>query len=287
MRVEPETPPQIENIVESAEPSKLRIKMDKRGKRFSELTREEAIEKLKAASEKRRRLKWYGRRIVIANSVGSSVFTIAYIVYVFSTRHPNAMVTGSLLLMSFINLFGLTRASSFEHKQAAKALAEIEDINSVGVLIEAWEPLTPKYEDIERNALIEQALQTLLPQLNENNKNLIDSLQRECLYTMLGKSTFRLTMPIVKCLGKIGDEGSIRPLKKFIGRDHNNPQEYANREIAREMLAAVKARVEKQREADTLLRPSSASDRPTDRYLRPAEHAESESDSLLRPAGPE
>ncbi|MEP6754659.1 MAG: hypothetical protein ABJA67_04085, partial [Chthonomonadales bacterium] len=61
----------------------------------------------------------------------------------------------------------------------------------------------------------------------------------------------------------------------------------ANRVAATEALEMVKARVEKQREANTLLRPSSANDVAADRYLRPAEYSDTDPDSLLRPASSE
>ncbi|MEP6754660.1 MAG: hypothetical protein ABJA67_04090 [Chthonomonadales bacterium] len=276
-----------EAVVVAPEPSKLRIKTDKKGKHVAEITREEAIANLKKASEKKRRRKKI-RGIIIGVYVG--IILILLLVYLYKS-----ITTGDwshfndkwFHFFNFFNVLSATGAMSFEQKQTAKALAELGDLDTVGVLIEAWNSDARKSEDVERNTLLEQALEKLLPQLNESNKNLLEPHQRESLFEILRHNPVRLTRLIIACLKEIGGEDAIKPLEKFANRDPDTRVDKAVCEIAKEALIVIKARVEKQREANTLLRPSSANDVAADRYLRPADFTETDSDNLLRPAGPE
>ncbi|MEP6754661.1 MAG: hypothetical protein ABJA67_04095 [Chthonomonadales bacterium] len=277
-----------ETVVVTPEPSKLRIQTDKAGYNFNEITREEAIANLKAAREKRLRWAKITLRVIGVYVAIVAVFLLIYIYRSITTGHWGRFDSPWINLISFISVIaGVTGVRSIEQKETAKALAELGDIESVGVIIEAWKLNAGNNEDQAFNKLLAASLTNLLPQLNSNNRDLVEPHQFEILYQILQKRLYKMPKPIILCLNEIGGEDAIKPLEKFIATKEDSPVANGNRELAREALASVKARVEKQREANTLLRPSSANDVAADRYLRPADFTESDSATLLRPTNHE
>ncbi|MEP6755770.1 MAG: hypothetical protein ABJA67_09735, partial [Chthonomonadales bacterium] len=232
-----------EIVVTKTEPSKLRIQKDKKGRNVSEITREEAIANLKAAGEKRKR-RTKVRNVLIGVYIAFiSIYLLVYLYTSISTGHWSKFTSPWFNLINILNLLGATGAMSFEQKETAKALAELGDIESVGVLIEVWKPHARGGEDLERNTLIEQALEKLLPQLNVSNKNLMEPRHFDILCQIWTQRVNKLTSPIILCMGEIGGEECIKPLEKYIMNVANNAQETANRVAATEALEMVKARV--------------------------------------------
>jgi hypothetical protein len=165
------------------------------------------------------------------------------------------------------------RVVSRTYYNAARGLAELEDIRAIGFLVEMLES-----KDAAERRVTTGALCKLLPKLRASDSHLLNASQRKILDRALKKAAFgndaAFALMILKAYAQIGDETALETVESIA----NVPAE--NRKVlslvveeARNCLPALKERVEHTRASQTLLRPSSAADALS-----------SAAETLLRPA---
>lgn len=193
-------------------------------------------------------------------------------------------------IASFTGLFGAF-ASLYEvsqqQKNAAAELAKLRPKRAIGPLADALE-----YGDKHMRTLVSSALQDILPQIQASDDHLLTIEQRGRLYTVLKRARFKQDVPlmiaILKALEQIGDEKALPTVENLANIEPRNGMERSVKEAARECLPALTERVERQRRAQTLLRPATAPNSPAELLLRPAPGAApADPDRLLRPSQPE
>ncbi len=181
----------------------------------------------------------------------------------------------------------LLNSSSNLQIEGSHLLSQLSDKLAIGPLAEALETRNAWVASPTR-ALAADALSRLLPQLERDDYDLLNSLQRKHLYRALdhaGLYNIELTAGIVHALGKIGDTDAIAPLnallrnRYFIGR---------NSSIEGLALSAIKEihnRISAEHASSTLVRPS-AGVGPDDYLLTPAAEADGvNAKHLLRAVG--
>lgn len=191
---------------------------------------------------------------------------------------------------SFTGMFGAFAslyAVSQQQKNAASELAKLRPKRAVGPLADALE-----YGDKSIRTLASSALQDILPQLQASDDHLLNVEQRGRLYNVLKRARFKqdalLMIAILKALEQIGDEKALPAVENLAKIESCNGMEPLVKEAAQECLPALTERVERQRRAQTLLRPAAAPDNPAELLLRPAPGAApADPDRLLRPSQPE
>jgi hypothetical protein len=163
---------------------------------------------------------------------------------------------------------------------AVKALAQYGGARSTGLLAEA---LT--IADIR--VQVEQALIRELPKLKASDAPLLNEEQRYYLYQALTtRNNTNLILAILKALEQVGDEKAI-PFVERLAEGKANFKSQEVRKAAATCLPYLREQAAKQKEHQTLLRPSSAADVVTtapDTLLRPAQYGGSttEPQELLR-----
>lgn len=172
-----------------------------------------------------------------------------------------------LNLMSFIGSFTFIiiggMAATVAQKQSALALAQIEDKQAVPYLLEAL-----SYGDKEVLAAAQTSLTKLLPQLvfeDTYDLHLRDE-HRKALHSTLRDKNIPLALASLKALEQVGDETAIAPVNAYL----NKTKSPLVKERCRECLAYLEQNVERHRNAQTLLRASSANSVGEEELLRPS-----------------
>jgi HEAT repeat protein len=166
---------------------------------------------------------------------------------------------------------------------AAAELASYDDPRVIAPLVEEL-----RLTDNDARPLVVKALIRLLPCLRAEDAGILDAQQRAFLYgalllaadTTSGCHDVPFAFAIMESLPKIGDDRALRLLKRL---EEEAGREDRVRKAARECLPLLTARLERLREAETLLRPSDAAPNV---LLRPAEGRgdQTPEDQLLRPS---
>jgi len=184
-----------------------------------------------------------------------------------------------------ISVFGGWAAVSSASKNAARKLAEFDDVRAAGFLVEALE-----YDDKQLRELAAAKLTLLLPRLKASDAGLLTAEQRACLNRQLAKRDIDREAPLLlamlKALEQVGDERSVPAVRALAEKPGSGEAAARVRAAAREALPAVEQSAERWRNAATLLRPADASAAPDDTLLRPAAGAQTADDAehLLRPS---
>jgi hypothetical protein len=116
----------------------------------------------------------------------------------------------SWAMMPFLNW----RTSTRIQREAAQALAGIEDLRAVGPLAEALEYRSPGSQPTIY-PVITGALRRLLPRMQASDAHLLTEPQRSCLYRALLKGDAELVLAIVKALEQIGDGKALPYVEKL------------------------------------------------------------------------
>lgn len=206
------------------------------------------------------------------------------------------MVLISCLGLLFRSDTGLHEQS----KQISQALARLDDIRTVGPLIDT---LKMDYRDIHRvstNALIK-----LLPRLQANDADLLTAEQRAVLCRKLSRIPIRaarderdlsqdaytraisLRIAILQAFAQVGDSGAL-PIVEWLAQiEAMTEDERRIQEAAQACLPTLRLRVEQEQNDQTLLRAADVSGADAKTLLRTFEGSqETVPEQLLRPGPP-
>jgi hypothetical protein len=181
----------------------------------------------------------------------------------------------------FINMFwifgGLGAASQLQ-KEGVRKLAKEPDKRAVGHFVEA---LDFGDKDVAKEAA--EALIVILPQLRESDSHLLNDEQRSILYKQIRGGDTKLILAILKALDQIGDEKALVFVEERASGANRRGDVRQIQEAAEACLPVLRARVEQERAAHTLLRATEAVEPDSAVLLRPAGGAGEPSTDLLRP----
>lgn len=160
----------------------------------------------------------------------------------------------------------------------ARRVAALDDLRAVGPLCEALDR-----QDAATKKIALGELPRLLLRLRASDRALLNAEQHKALCKAMAEGETEFRMAALHAIEQIGDETAL-PLVEALAK--KKPSKKKNDESAifraREVLAALKERIEKEKDASTLLRPAMGQDAE---LLRPAGHGGGESaEELLRPA---
>ncbi len=231
---------------------------------------------LRKEADKRKRKRWI------------IVLVLAYVVlmlgFMIATR--NSAMIGSISSMGSV-IVAVTAISQAQ-KNAAKKLTEYDDIRTVGPLAEALH-----YQDKGlRNAAVER-LGVLLPRLKASDHDLMTEEQKLALYKAIklplakgaGPADWAFLLAALGALEQIGDERALPFVDAIVERTPSGTKEPEVVEAARACRPALLERIEQQRVAMRLLRPSEAPADAGETLLRPTYGpGQSDPDLLLRPS---
>lgn len=157
---------------------------------------------------------------------------------------------------------------------ATGALARFEDVQDIGLVLDALDVTDPSSRIDISNALVR-----LLPRLTVRDASWLNQRQRERLCKLLAGATTELAIEILKVLEQIGDEAALPYAQRL-----TVAPDPMLRQAAAECLLFIQQRAEEKRAHQTLLRPSSASEVTPEYLLRPGVGpSEVEPQQLLRP----
>ena len=226
------------------------------------------LEKLR---EERRRHSNPGMRIGFL--IASWVFIVPFTLYMTCL---NFFVAGgswihgviwALLTLCATQLHRL--ALSNTQSEAARRLAETDDIRAVGPLTEALE-----WPDASIQRTAADGLTRLLPRLSASDANLLNSKHRAALYKLLrirnAGANERLLLSILRALQQVGDEAAI-PVVQRLSEARAYTQRQRNvKQVAIDTLPLLEVTARNQGASAMLLRASTAHDTPSDLLLRGA-----------------
>ncbi|HZO89820.1 MAG TPA: hypothetical protein VFB38_15940 [Chthonomonadaceae bacterium] len=233
-----------------------------------------ALVKQEAAKRKKR------RRIFVTIIVCYIVFVLGMAI-IFEGKLDPALFNS---IGSMSGLIGAAFAVSQAQRNAAKKLAEFEDIRVVGPLAEALE-----FGDKNIRAVAEDALIKLLPRLQASDASLLNEEQRACLNRALKGKNGALAKAILKAYEQVGDEKALPFVQKLAAGEGRAAKDASIRTAAQECLPYLEKLVAQQRASQTLLRAADAAETPPDVLLRPAEGGVSSTapEQLLRASTPQ
>ena len=191
---------------------------------------------------------------------------------------------------SLSSVIATLAAISQVQKNAARKLTEFDDPRTVGFLAEALH-----FQDKALREAAAGRLAALLPKLKASDAGLMSDEQRLCLYKAIVLPSPRiacdadwaLLRAALPALEQIGDERALPYVDAIIDRTPRNAAESEIVDLARQCRPALAERIEQQRVAMTLLRPSEAPSEGADILLRPAMGVgQTDPDLLLRPSEP-
>jgi hypothetical protein len=210
--------------------------------------------------------------------------SIAVLYYLWLAPHLTDPGHWALLLLFLPVAYLVAHLNAWSHLQiqASRILAGMEDVRAVGPLADALESRDLWMVSGTR-ALASSALVRLLPRLSEDDGNLLNSRQRQCLYRALdhaGLYDEALTRAVIRAMKLVGDDSAVRPLERltenrwFIGR---------NTELQDEAVMALETiRARSVRSPKVLLRAAGA-EIVEEELVRPAGAApETQNEELLR-----
>jgi HEAT repeat protein len=186
-------------------------------------------------------------------------------------------------LFIFLTLFGGVAASQL-HKNAVSLLAKHEDLRAIGPLADALD-----IEDGDIRAVCSEALVRLLPRLKSSDSHLLSNDQRENLYLVLKRANLKkdseLIIAILQAMQQVGDEAALPHVVQLSQLKNDSEAGQRVREAAQACLPYLQERVERARQAGTLLRPADAPSSQPETLLRPAPGAAcTDPELLLRPS---
>jgi HEAT repeat protein len=262
--------PAIDEKVVARLSSKKAAERAKAEQALAQVSQEKAVEDLLAllnreAQKRKKRIRFY---------IGFLVFYVVLMVLMAATGHGENIGSFSGVFGAFASMAAFSQLQ----KNAAKALANYDDIRVVGALTEALES-----QDKNVIAVAEQKLIQLLPRLRASDAGLLNEEQRKILNkTLPNRKKPGLAIAILKAYEQVGDEKALAVVEKIAnGEGRAAP---GVKEAARVCLPALQKRAENERAARTLLRPSAAPDDPSGILLRPAQGVgETDPGLLLRP----
>jgi hypothetical protein len=160
-------------------------------------------------------------------------------------------------------------ALSNKQSEAAKQLAQTDDIRAVGPLTEALE-----WPDASIQRTAADGLTRLLPRLTASDANLLNSKHRVTLYKLLrmrnAGANERLLLSILRALQQVGDEAAI-PVVERLSNAHAYTQRQRNvKQMATDTLPLLQSTARNVGSSAMLLRASSANETPSDLLLRGA-----------------
>lgn len=180
-------------------------------------------------------------------------------------------------LCGMFGALGAATAISPQFKSIATVMATLDDVRSVGWLVDAMST-----QDKQVQVSAESALVRLLPKLGGTDHDLLDDEQRRKLDRLLLKSANRdLATAILGAYEKIGDSKSLDSVRQYAQGHGASPFDPYMRRVAMQVEDAIRARAEKEHQARTLLR--AAADSNGDVLLRPAAGTTTDEEALLRP----
>lgn len=161
-------------------------------------------------------------------------------------------------------LLALMARSSRRHKELARQAAEKADVRFVGPLAEA---ITPA--DRELQSTVFPLLERLLPKVDEQTPLTAD--QRKALAALPGNSAARpaLKVAAIDALGRVGDEQSMRTLRRVAGGDSVPESRRLQRDAALRAIPQLEARLKARAVQGQLLRAAGPATQP-DALLRAA-----------------
>jgi hypothetical protein len=165
-----------------------------------------------------------------------------------------------------------------ETKKALKSAANLEDIRLVGPLVELL-----KFEDAGIKRLAGETLIKLLPRLKASDAFLLNTTQRallcKALMARVNAESFRIA--ILKAFEQVGDSTCLATVQRLADGEIANEAEARVRDAARECVPYLQARLEQEKAAQSLLRPSAAG-HSSETLLHPVAASPTEPALLLR-----
>jgi hypothetical protein len=239
-----------------------------------------SAEELLAALEKEGRKHRKRQRIAKRSMYGFLAFILVYLTFGFAlglTTGKWEVLSNFGSLCGTFGVLGTAAAISPQFKSIATVMANLDDVRSVGWLVDAMAT-----QDKQVKASAETALVRLLPRLGGPDYALLDNEQRRKLDGQLVKSSNReLVVAILKAYEAVGDSASLDPIRVLEqGHVACSFDPYVRR-IAMQAEDAIRARAEKEHQARTLLRASAGSGE--DLLLRAAAGSATDEETLLRP----
>lgn len=274
----PELTPDVVTKLSARKPEQ-RVEAERAIERLGPEAVDALMDVLRKESAKRRRKRW-ALAIVVA-------YVVTMLTIIILTR--KAELIGSVSSMSgvVVSLMAISQAQ----KNAAKKLAEFDDIRAVGFLVEAL-----YYQDPGVREAAADRLTTLLPRLQASDAGLMTEEQRTALYKAITMPPARrarsgdwaFVRAALRSLEQIGDERALPFVESLAGCTPRNAAQAEIVDAARECKPALLERIAQQRAAMSLLRPAHAPASSGDTLLR-ATYGPGEADPalLLRPSEPD
>jgi hypothetical protein len=196
----------------------------------------------------------------------------------FYIQHPGegfwATMVAVIVMMSWL----LHAVFPYETKRALKGAAELEDIRLVGPLVELL-----KFEDAGIKRLAGETLIKLLPRLNASDAGLLNAEQRallcKALMARVNAESFRIA--ILKAFEQVGDSSCLAAVQRLADGEVVKEAEARVRDTARECVPFLQARLDQEKAAQSLLRPSAAG-HCSETLLHPVTASPAEPALLLR-----
>ena len=199
-----------------------------------------------------------------------------------SGRHWQAGIVSTFLtlLATQLHRFSLSNKQT----EAAKRLANTDDIRAVGPLAEALD-----WPDASIQRVAAQGLTRLLPRLTASDAHLLNVKQRASLYHLLkmryAGSHHLLIEATLKALQQIGDAAAVTAVERLSKARAYTDRQRRLKQLAEDTLPLLTISAQKQGASSQLLRASSAHETPSDLLLRGAMEATEEApQQLLRPS---
>ena len=215
------------------------------------------------------------RNVAIGFGLVVAVLVVAFVMR--GMRTGNWDAGDWFIYFNMFTWFGGAVAASQSHKKAASELAEIDDIRAVGPLAESLD-----IDDRSVRALVQSGLIRLLPRLQASDASLLNATQRACLNRALNGSNEVLVLSVLKAYEQVGEETALPFVEKLATETAHTTRSSHITKAAQECREFLRARVERQRASQTLLRGASAIDVAPDTLLRPAQETGSDPEQLLR-----
>jgi hypothetical protein len=160
-------------------------------------------------------------------------------------------------------------ALTSKHREMARLLAGLDDVQAVGRLAEALE-----WPDPQMRRVAIRALTPLLPRLQASDSARLSPRQRAALYRMLKMSNARahaeFLIALLKALEQIGDGTAVPYVESLAESRPLSARQAAIQEAAQECLPYLKELARQDGYSQTLLRASAAAEPAAEGLLRPA-----------------
>lgn len=220
-----------------------------------------------------------------SNVCQRAIFLLFLMNFVVPTRfNITGMDSLDTVLKVVLGLIGILALGAWRlHYQAKQSILQINDIQMIGPLAEAFDA-----ETLTRPTAVIMALRRLLPRLQATDAAVLTRYQRFCLYHALKRENLRggflrydrdLALDILKAMEQIGDQEALPYVQKVA----NSSWDKELCDAANNCLSFLHQQTEDYKRGETLLRPSSAISTSPDILLRPASGVPTTpSDELLR-----